>query len=103
MFPFSYTIILVILLFSLTNSNCRSLSFIKNLFADATCVLGAVGKQLGSDQVAITDLTFTPATTSATRREFEVTLTGHLVDNDAALASISRTIKQTVFVRSVGE
>ena len=75
----------------------------KNLFADATCVLGAVGKQLGSDQVAITELSFTPATTSATRREFEVTLTGHLVDNDAALASISRTIKQTVFVRSVGE
>lgn len=69
--------------------------------AGATCTLA--GKQLGSDQVAITAFTITPATTSNTAREFEVTLTGHLVDGDAALASISRTITQTVFVRSVGE
>lgn len=69
--------------------------------AGATCTLA--GKQLGSDQVAITTLTFTPAATSNTTREFQVTLAGHLVDNDAALASISRTITQTVFVRSVGE
>jgi type II secretory pathway component PulJ len=75
----------------------------KSLFDDAKCDLGAAGKQLGSAQVAITSMTFSPATTSATTREFEVVLTGHLVDNDAALASISRTITQTVFVRSVGE
>lgn len=85
----------------LFNGNVRRAS--KSLFADATCALGNVGKQLGSDQVAITSMTFTPATTSATAREFEVTLTGHLVDDDAALASISRTITQTVFVRSVGQ
>jgi hypothetical protein len=64
-----------------------------------TCTSG--GKQLGSDQVAITSMTFTPSAT-APSREFEVSLTGHLIDNDAALASISRTITQTVFVRSVG-
>ena len=29
----------------------------KSLFADATCALGAVGKQLGSDQVAVTSMT----------------------------------------------
>jgi type IV pilus assembly protein PilW len=64
-----------------------------------TCTAG--GKQLGSDQIAITSMTFTPSA-AAPSREFEVSLTGHLVDNDAALASISRTITQTVFVRSVG-
>ncbi len=65
-----------------------------------TCVSG--GKQLGSDQVTITSLTFTPSPTAPTR-EFEVSLTGHLVDGNAALASISRTITQTVFVRSVAQ
>lgn len=69
--------------------------------AAATCALA--GKQLGSDQVAITAFTLTPATASASTRQFTVTLTGHLVDADAALASVSRTITQTVFVRSVGE
>jgi len=59
-------------------------------------------KKLGSDQVAITSMTFTPSASSPSR-EFEVSLTGHLDDDDAALASISRTITQTVFVRSVGQ
>ncbi|MFS8064084.1 MAG: PilW family protein [Luteimonas sp.] len=65
----------------------------------------AGGTKLGSSQVAITALTFTPTTTSTTAnttRKFDVTITGNLIDQDAELSSISRTITQTVFVRSIG-
>ena len=51
-------------------------------------------------------LAFTPATTSTTAptmRGVQVTLTGHLVDDNAELSSVSRTITQDVFVRSVGQ
>jgi prepilin-type N-terminal cleavage/methylation domain-containing protein len=69
----------------------------------ATCT--KVGTQFGSPQVAITALTFTPATaTAATRkatRKFDVTVTGHLVDQDAELNSVSRTLTQSVYVRSI--
>ena len=67
--------------------------------------------QLGSDQVEITELTFTPTTTASTPplatdenvvREITVTVSGHLVDDDTNLASIPRTMSQTVYVRSVG-
>lgn len=67
--------------------------------------------RLGSDQVAITALTFTPTTTAGTPpqatdetlvREVTVTITGHLVDSNPDVAAISRTVSQTVFVRSVG-
>jgi len=61
--------------------------------------------------VQITALTFTPTTTAGTPpqatdetlvREVTVTITGHLVDPNTGLAGISRTVSQTVFVRSVG-
>ena len=67
--------------------------------------------QLGSNQVDITALTFSPTTTSTTPpvatdeslvRQFNVTITGHLSDQDAQLNSISRTMSQTIFVRSIG-
>lgn len=66
---------------------------------------------LGSAQVEITDLTFTPATTSTTPpgftdesivREFTVTITGRLIDRDAELSGLTRTMSQAVYVRSVG-
>lgn len=67
--------------------------------------------RLGSDQVEITALTFTPTTTTSAPpqptdeslvREVTVTITGHLIDTNADVAAISRTVSQTVFVRSVG-
>jgi prepilin-type N-terminal cleavage/methylation domain-containing protein len=59
----------------------------------------------GSDQVQITSLIFTPATTSttaSTTRKFDVTITGNLVDQDAELSGVTRTITESVFVRSIG-
>jgi hypothetical protein len=69
----------------------------------ATCT--KVGTEFGSPQVAITSLTFSPETASvaarkATRR-FDVTVTGHLIDQDAELNSVSRTLTQSVYVRSI--
>jgi type II secretory pathway component PulJ len=65
----------------------------------------AAGSRLGSDQVAITDLAFSPPTNSqATRkatRKFDVTVTGHLIDQDAELSNVSRSLTQTVYVRSI--
>jgi prepilin-type N-terminal cleavage/methylation domain-containing protein len=66
---------------------------------------GITFTKLGSDQVEITALTFTPATTTATAgttRRFDVTVTGNLIDQDDELSSITRTMTQSVFVRSVG-
>jgi Tfp pilus assembly protein PilW len=67
---------------------------------------GAGGTQLGSDQVAITAMTFTPKTptspTDETVRSFDVTITGNLIDQDAELNSISRTITESVQIRSLG-
>jgi len=66
---------------------------------------------IGSNQVAITDVKFSPTTTlndppAATDetvvRQFEISITGHLVDADANVAGVSRTMSQTVYVRSVG-
>lgn len=71
----------------------------------ANCTVGGAAIALGSDQVDITRLVVSPATTAAdegTVREFTVTITGHLVDGNADLAGIERTMSQTVFVRSVG-
>ena len=77
------------------------------LICNTTCPTnGAGGTQLGSDQVAITAMTFTPtspATPDAnTVRSFDVTITGHLIDQDAELNSISRTITESVQIRSLG-
>jgi len=77
----------------------------------ASCSPTGTPVRLGSDQVQITALTFTPTTTTSTPpqptdeslvREVTVTITGHLVDPNTGLAGISRTVSQTVFVRSVG-
>jgi type II secretory pathway component PulJ len=77
----------------------------------ADCSPAGTPTPLGSTQVEITALTFTPTTTSTTPpgftdesivREFTVTVTGRLIDRDAELSSISRTMSQVVFVRSVG-
>jgi len=80
--------------------------------------------RLSSDQVEISALeirptqqgaVIVPGTTTSTEpmppndptderivRELTVTITGHLVDPNTGLAGISRTVSQTVFVRSVG-
>jgi hypothetical protein len=42
------------------------------------------------------------ATDESLVRQFNVTITGHLSDQDAQLNSISRTMSQTIFVRSIG-
>ncbi len=72
-----------------------------------TCAsVAAAGTKLGSDQVKITALTFAPATpaipTADTVRSFNVTITGSLIDADTQLASITRTITQSVYIRSIG-
>ena len=67
--------------------------------------------RLSSAQVEITSVTFSPSTTANTPmdandeslvRQLTVTITGHLVDANSALGGISRTVSQTVYVRSVG-
>ena len=71
----------------------------------------ANGEVIGSRQVEVTTMTFTPTTTANTPplatdetvvREFTVTLTGRLVDNDPDLVAATRTMTSTVYVRSVG-
>ena len=75
------------------------------------CSPGGTPTPLGSSQVQITALSFTPTTTSATPpdftdesivREFTVTITGQLIDGDTELSGISRTMSQAIYVRSVG-
>jgi len=61
------------------------------------------GTQLNSDQVVISRLEFTPESASATVREFEITIEGHLVDTNPDVSAITRTLTQKIFVRSVGE
>ena len=69
----------------------------------ATCTLA--GTEFGSPQVAITALTFTPATTTTvtkkSTRRFDITVTGNLIDRDAELSNVSRTMSQSVYVRSI--
>jgi Tfp pilus assembly protein PilW len=70
-----------------------------------SCAAGGAAVALGSDQVDVTRLVVSPVTSAAnegTVREFTVTITGHLADDDAELAGIERTMSQTVYVRSVG-
>lgn len=77
----------------------------------ASCSPAGTPVVLGSNQVEITELTFTPVTTATNPpqatdesivREFTVTIAGHLIDDSAELASITRTMSQTVYVRAVG-
>lgn len=63
----------------------------------ATC--SSTGITLSSKQVAITSFTVTPTTP----RQYEIAITGHLIDGDNQLAAINRTMRQSVFVRSIGQ
>lgn len=71
-----------------------------------TCPTAGTGTKLGSDQVRITALTFTPTSpaspTADTARSFNLTITGELITGDAELAAVTRTISQLVYVRSIG-
>jgi type II secretory pathway component PulJ len=74
--------------------------------AKPTCnSIVATPTPFGSDQVAITALTFSPLTTTAVARKstrrFDITITGNLIDQDAQLSNVSRTISQSVYVRSI--
>lgn len=77
----------------------------------ATCSVGGSPVALGSRQVEITALSFTPTTTASTPpvvtdegvvRDFTITITGRLIDQDTGLSSVTRTMSQDVYVRSVG-
>lgn len=77
----------------------------------ANCSPDGAPITIGSDQVEITSLTFTPTTTASSPplstdesvvRDFTVTISGRLVDQDADLANVVRTVSQDVYVRSVG-
>lgn len=71
-----------------------------------TCPTAGTGTKLGSDQVRITALTFTPTApaspTAETARSFNLTITGELITGDSELAAVTRTISQLVYVRSIG-
>jgi Tfp pilus assembly protein PilW len=74
--------------------------------ASVTCTTSTGGVPLGSKQVEITAFSVTPSTTTTAlkkgTRRFDITITGQLVDQDAELNSISRTMTQTVYIRSIG-
>ena len=77
--------------------------------ADAACT--STGIPLTSNQVQITALTFTrlPLDAGGNQppigrvREIQMTITGQLVNADPGLAGISRTITQSIFIRSIGD
>lgn len=69
--------------------------------AAATC--SSTGAVLGSPQVAVTAFNIQQAISSSTNRRYDITITGSLVDPDTELSSITRTLRQTVFVRSLGD
>ncbi len=67
------------------------------------CVVG--GAQLSSDQVQITDLRFDRVPSGVPDdfvRQIDVTITGRLIDTNPSAPPIVRTMRQTVYVRSVG-
>lgn len=66
-----------------------------NSAAAASCTLA--GQRLSSGQVTINTLSFT-----VTGRQVTINLTGSLQSGDPAVASIRRSLSQTVFVRSIG-
>jgi len=66
--------------------------------AGATCDLA--GNVLSSDAVQIDSLTFDPS--PFTGRQINITLTGSLANPNSGTDAITRTLTQTVFVRSVG-
>ena len=71
----------------------------------ANCTPAGTPEVLGSNQVEITQLSFTPTTTVADEelvRAITVTISGRLVDDDQSISGITRTMAQTVYVRSIG-
>ena len=71
----------------------------------ANCTPAGTPEVLGSNQVEITQLSFTPTTTVADEelvRAITVTIAGRLVDDDQSISGITRTMAQTVYVRSIG-
>ncbi|WP_161786948.1 PilW family protein [Noviluteimonas dokdonensis] len=69
-----------------------------------TCALDGA-TQLSSDQVEITAIRFDRVPAGATDdfvRQIDVTITGRLVDTNPSAAPTERTMRQTVYVRSVG-
>lgn len=68
---------------------------------NATCA--TTGTVLGSNQVLITAFDIQPAVSSATARRYDITITGRLNDPDSELSGVTRTMRQTVFVRSIGD
>jgi prepilin-type N-terminal cleavage/methylation domain-containing protein len=71
----------------------------------ANCTPAGTPEVLGSSQVEITQLSFTPTTTVADEelvRAITVTIAGRLVDDDQSISGITRTMAQTVYVRSIG-
>ena len=70
---------------------------------DGLCSTG--GDQLSSDQVQITALRFDRVPAGAPDdfvRQIDVTITGRLADTNPSAPPIERTMRQTVYVRSVG-
>jgi type IV pilus assembly protein PilW len=71
----------------------------------ADCAPAGTPEAIGSNQVEITQLSFTPTTTVADEelvRAVTVTIAGRLIDDDQTISGITRTMAQTVYVRSVG-
>jgi type II secretory pathway component PulJ len=66
--------------------------------ANATCT--STGVPLGSDQVAITSFTISPSSSSKNTRQYDITITGVLASGNEG---ITRTMRQTIFVRSLGD
>lgn len=66
--------------------------------AGASCA--SAGVPLGSDQIAITEFTVTPSSSSTSTRQYDITVTGTLASGNEG---ITRTMRQTIFVRSLGD
>lgn len=70
------------------------------------CTPAGTSEVLGSSQIEITSLSFTPTTATVADqelvREITITISGHLVDGDQSISGITRTMAQTVYVRSIG-
>jgi len=77
------------------NANNKVVLGATNTPASATCAIA--GNVLSSAQVRIGSMTF-----SLAGREIDVTLTGTLANPNSGTDAITRTLTQTVFVRSVG-
>lgn len=70
------------------------------------CTMGSGQTQLSSNQVAITEIRFVRIPDGISDdlvRQVDVAITGHLIDTNPSAPPIERTMRQTVYVRSVGK